>query len=267
MPRVLLSLLLILNFGLIGGAQRVAEPHMGQVTAEETRQTATRNAFETENFRKLELALSGLPFRTGLISWSCFPPECGSELPGVEVSGPGLTDAATVEHALIAAGFNPATTHAHVIPAPLFPPASQLPWPLHGAVVPPGIVSGTKPLTLQVRLTSQTFLPATVYSGSCSLDAVVLDKQGQAVTWLGQVLCLAVSIQTPLPAWGTSELTGHMDLTRFNPNFPLTPGQYTLRVQVRRVNVSLGTFGDALYNLKPSDWAVTLPDVTFEIIP
>ncbi len=101
----------------------------------------------------------------------------------------------------------------------------------------------------------------------CPLEAVVLDEQGHTATWLGQEFCPEISLQLPLPAWGTAELTGHIDLNQFNPHLPLAPGKYTLRVQVKRVDASLGTFGDALYGLKPTDWAVTLPDVTFEILP
>ncbi|WP_424949369.1 hypothetical protein [Deinococcus sp.] len=267
MLRLLIGLLLTLNIGLMTGAQSAPEAHIGQFSAEEMRLSTVQDAFEVKNFQRVRTALDSSPFKIGLILWSCVPPECGDESPGVEVSGPGLTDAATIERGLIAAGFNPATTHAQVIPAPIFSAASTLPWPLKGEVVPPGMVSAMKPLTIRVRLTSQTFFPATVFSGPCSLDAVVLDEQRHVATWLGQILCPAVSVQTPLLAWGTSELESHLDLNRFNPRFPLAPGQYTLRVQVKRVSVSLGFFGDALYGLNPSDWAVTLPDVAFEIIP
>ncbi len=135
MPRLLLGLFLSLNLSLTSSAQTVPELHVNQSSAEAVRLSAAINAFEIENLQRLKIALDGLPFRAGLVIWPCVPTECGSGLPGVELSGPGIADAATVERMLVAAGFNPATTHVHVTPAPIFPPVSPLPWPLKGEVV------------------------------------------------------------------------------------------------------------------------------------
>ncbi|ULH16119.1 hypothetical protein MF271_05720 [Deinococcus sp. KNUC1210] len=258
-----LHLLSLCSLGLLLGActlQKVSEPIDSNPNPNQ-RQLA-------QTYNKTLAALKSLRFRPDLVGMPCLnvAATCDPEHPDVSLFGPGLATQGEILTALRAAGFDTATSEIHVIGPPTFPPAGALPWPLSGAVVPPGSVQSGSRLTVQVRLWKLTLQRLTVFSGSATIDGLVLDSQGQPATWLGRSFFTKQGLVSTLPALGSASIYESLPLTQFNPAFPLAPGHYTLRVHLHQLHLHLDPLlwipGESKHR-----GDVTLSDVPFEIVP
>ena len=227
--------------------------------------------FNEQVYPRLQTALQGLKLGEWLYSSPCYtvpadqPTDCDPRK-GISIEAVGLTTREEVLARLAAAGFDPATAEVSISGPPTFSPAASLPWPVSGAVVSPGSQRVGSRLTVQVRLWNLTLQPLTVFSGDRTIGILILDSQGTPITFRGQLFYFdALHIRSVAPLDSTT-LTQDINLTQFNPDFPLPPGHYTLRVHLGDLDLSLGRLLWLPSETKTIE-DLTLADVPFDIIP
>lgn len=223
--------------------------------------------------RRTKKALAGLPFRLESFTLDSFNGRCQPQgvvcdpaHPKISIIGPGLATKEEILAKLNEAGFDAAHSAVEIMEPPIYPPAGQLPWPVSGAVVGPGVVRTGSTLNVQVQLWNLTLQHIDVAWEACTIDALILDDHNKPATYTGKTLCTQAESIAFLKPLDTTTISSRLDLTRFNPALPLVPGRYKLRVRLENLNLSL----------KPVFWVPgesktvkdsTLPDVAFEIAP
>lgn len=178
---------------------------------------------------------------------SCYPDE---------MYGSSTVSADEIQRRLKRAGYN-IRVIVNTAPPKMFPPASGPTWPVSAeaeAIAPqrPGAR-----LKVDMKLRNWTVFRQEVGWGSNSLNYVLLNERSEVVRWSSDAFRTLLAHPTIIcPALQTCGVPPiYLSLNHFNPDLPLEPGRYTLRLRVEDVFVNGSTF------------AATLPDQRFDIVP
>jgi len=205
----------------------------------------------------LRAALDLLPFQ--MFSWST-----DTQAPGMplnSISGVGSVTPQEVVDTLKRAGIDLKLENVEVIGAPTLPPALPTGGPLRAELgaAPTGKSGETYPFT--VKLINTTTQALNLAYGLPVLDAVIEDNTGKAVFWATQGVVPALAVLNAcLPQQACDkELSLSVELNRFQPKFPLSAGEYTLKVLVNRLRVSTGETSQDLTFSLPSQQLTVRP--------
>ncbi|WP_156372681.1 hypothetical protein [Deinococcus sp. Leaf326] len=194
-------------------------------------------------------ALDLLPFR--VFSSGRDPLTPGTPLNSI--AGVGSVTPQEVVETLKLAGIVLSPDQVRVVGVPAVPPALPSGSPVHAALVAPGTGRSGAPYQVTVQLTNVTAQTLNGKYGEAALDAVIEDSSGKAVFWATPGLVHAVAYNLDCPPLGTcdQELKLNFDLNRFQPRFPLKPGDYTLKVFVTGLTFSKEYAQDLRFQLPP----------------
>ena len=200
---------------------------------------------------RLDEVLAKVPVRFWALSSrtpsSCFPDA---------LYGSGTVGAAEVQRLLRRAGYT-IRVNVNAAPPNVFPPASDPTWPVSAEAIEIRPQKTGSRLKVGVRLHNWTVFSQRIGWAYTALNYVLLGQHGELVSWSGDGPRAPVAYPDIIcPALQTCDTPPiYLSLDHFNPEMPLKPGRYTLRLRVDRVSV-----GDTL------KLAATLPDQQFEVV-
>ncbi|WP_161884063.1 hypothetical protein [Deinococcus alpinitundrae] len=181
-------------------------------------------------------AMQNLPFQ--LDDWSGNTQEPGGTL--TYISGIGSVTPQEVVTALKSAGLIIKPENVHVTGEPTPPPLLPNGSPFRAELIASSTGRSGQDYAISVRLINTTTQALKVSYGAVPLNAVLVDQNGKAVFWatVGAVIAVVYLTDCPPQQPCNKTLDLKFRLNRFQPKFPVQPGNYTLKVFTQGVGVS-----------------------------
>ncbi|UWX64768.1 hypothetical protein [Deinococcus rubellus] len=203
----------------------------------------------------LRAALDLLPFQM-------FASSTDTQAPGMPLKaiwGVGSVTPQEVVDTLKLAGMNLKLENVEMIGAPTLPPPLPTTSPLRAELSATATGNSGEAYAFTVKLINTTTQTLNLTYGLDVLNAVIEDNTGKAVFWATQGIVPALAVLNAcLPEQACDkELNLSVQLSQFQPKFPLLAGEYTLKVLVNSLEVSTGETSQELkFSLPPQKLTV-----------